>query len=374
MGGAALDLTDVFLYGALCHGPLAAVVLGRDVVSEVATLPDHRVVWAKDQPLALIVSQPEAQAQGVLLRGLSETDLARLDFYADSLGFLARGMGVLLPEGPVSAQVYFAEIGRWTPGDAWSLPDWQARFGAEVVATARDVMALYGVKPAQAVLARYGMMLVRGAARVRAALAAPMTRRFAGDVQVVALREPYARFFAVEEHDLRFRRFDGTYSPQVTRAAFISGDAVTVLPYDPLRDRVLLVEQFRAGPFARGDAQPWQLEAVAGRIDPGETPEDAARREAVEEAGLVLDALLPVAQYYPSPGICAEYLYSYVAITDLPDDAAGVFGVEGEAEDIRGHLIGFDDLMALVASGEVANAPLILTAYWLAQNRARLRG
>jgi 8-oxo-dGTP pyrophosphatase MutT (NUDIX family) len=123
----------------------------------------------------------------------------------------------------------------------------------------------------------------------------------------------------------------------------------------------------------RGDAQPWQLEAIAGRIDPGETPEDAARREAVEEAGLVLDALLPVAQYYPSPGICAEFLYSYVAVTDLPDGAAGVFGVEGEAEDIRGHLISFDALMALVASGEAGNAPLILTAYWLAQNRDRLR-
>jgi ADP-ribose pyrophosphatase len=80
-----------------------------------------------------------------------------------------------------------------------------------------------------------------------------------------------------------------------------------------------------------------------------------------------------VAQYYPSPGICAEFLYSYVAVTDLPDGAAGVFGVEGEAEDIRGHLIRFDALMALVASGEAGNAPLILTAYWLAQNRDRLR-
>ena len=75
----------------------------------------------------------------------------------------------------------------------------------------------------------------------------------------------------------------------------------------------------------------------------------------------------------PSPGICAEFLYSYVALCDLPDGAAGVFGVEGEAEDIRGHLIGFDDLMGLVTSGEASNAPLLLSALWLQRERPGLR-
>ena len=186
-------------------------------------------------------------------------------------------------------------------------------------------------------------------------------------------RQPYARFFAVEEYDLRFRRFDGSLSDSVNRAAFVMGDAVTVLPYDPVRDRVLLVEQFRAGPFVRGDAECWSLEAIAGRIDPGEAPEDAARREAVEEAGLSLGALERVASYYPTPGAVTEYIYSYVALVDLPEGAAGVFGVEGEAEDIRGHLVGFDRLMALVASGEVNNAPLVMTALWLQRERGRLR-
>lgn len=248
---------------------------------------------------------------------------------------------------------------------------------AELAATAQDVMALYGQKPPEEVRARLTMMRVRGAARARAAAPAPARQRMAhggGDVAVFARREPYARFFAVEEYDLSFRQFAGTPGPVVTRAVFVSGDAVTVLPYDPLRDRVLVVEQFRAGPFGRGDANPWQLEAIAGRIDPGETAEQAARREAEEEAGLRLGALEPVAGYYPSPGICAEFLYSYVALCDLPDGSAGVFGVEGEAEDIRGHLIGFDDLMALVALGEVGNAPLILTALWLQREHGRLRG
>ena len=213
--------------------------------------------------------------------------------------------------------------------------------------------------------------------QARAAVPVPSSLRRkpgAGDVLVLTRSEPYARFFALEEQDLRFRRFDGQLSAPVNRAAFVSGDAVTVLPYDPVRDRVLLVEQFRFSPFVRGDANPWQLEAIAGRIDPGETPEAAAIREGQEEAGLRLDRLLPIGNYYPSPGAVTEYLYSYLGLVDLPDSAAGVFGLASEAEDIRAHLVGFDDLMALCASGEVANAPLLLSALWLARERPGLRG
>ncbi|NTT86386.1 NUDIX domain-containing protein [Tabrizicola sp. SY72] len=358
MGRAALVLSAVFLWGQLTDPDLRALVLGQEIAAEAAVLPDHAL--RTDAGAAHLLSEPGAEAPGLLLRDLAEAALTRLEFYAAALG-LAPAMAELRAGAPLQARLH---LGKAPPQ------------GAEARATAGDIMALYGVKPAAAVAARLPQMQVRGAARVRAADAVPAgLRRPAapGDVAPLARREPYAFFFAVEEHDLRFRRFDGSLSPQVTRAAFLSGDAVTVLPYDPTRDRVLLVEQFRAGPFARGDRQPWQLEAIAGRIDPGETPEDAARREAVEEAGLTLGALLPVAGYYPSPGICAEYLYSYVALCDLPDGAAGVFGVEGEAEDIRGHLIGFDDLMTLVATGEAGNAPLLLTALWLQRERPRLR-
>jgi ADP-ribose pyrophosphatase len=367
---------DFFFYGTLCHGPLLDVVIGRRVDRMRARLPEHAVYRAAGQDFPLIVAEPGAQATGVLVRDLGPEDVARLDFYEGGFDYQTRDMAVETAQGTVVARVYFPDPGHWQPGAPWSLAEWAARKGALIVATAGDVMALMGDRPADEAQRRHGPMLVRGASRLRAAQTAPCAvRRVAGqdDVLIAARHQPYANFFAVEEYDLRFRRFDGSFSPQINRAAFISGDAVTVLPYDPLRDRVLLVEQFRAGPFARGDAQPWQLEAIAGRIDPGETPQDAARREAVEEAGLTLGALLPVANYYPTPGAKSEFIYSYVALCDLPDGAAGVFGVADEAEDIRGHLISFDDLMGLVTSGEVANAPLILTALWLQRERTTLR-
>ncbi len=195
-----------------------------------------------------------------------------------------------------------------------------------------------------------------------------------GDVVPLALRRPYSAFFAVEEADFVHRRFDGFVSPPLSRAMFVSGDAAVVLPYDPVRDRVLLIEQFRAGPLARGDANPWLIETIAGRIDGGETPEEAALREAVEEAGVAIRALVPGPRFYPSPGAKSEYLYCFVGLADLPDMAPGQGGLASEGEDIRSHVIPFARMMDLVASGEIDNAPLMLLALWLERERPRLRG
>ncbi len=242
---------------------------------------------------------------------------------------------------------------------------------------ATDILAAMGQVPAERLRARRGPMLARAASTLRASAASsPAGLRHAaapGDVAIRHLSHDFNGFFAVESLTLDHRRFDGATSGPVRREVFVACDAVTVLPWDPVRDRVLLVEQMRVGPLARGAANPWQLEAVAGRVDAGETPEQAARREAREEAGLTLDRLVQVAAYYPSPGAVSEFLWSYVAPVDLPDGSAGIHGLAEEAEDIRGHLLPFDKALELVASGEIANAPLILTLFWLAGQRDTLR-
>ncbi len=143
-------------------------------------------------------------------------------------------------------------------------------------------------------------MLARAGAALRAAGGAGQDG--APDVTVLTTERPFRGFFAVETVTLTHRRHDGAESAPLRREVFVACDAVTVLPYDPVRDRVLLIEQFRAGPLLRGDPRPWQVEAIAGRIDGADTPEDTARREAIEEAGLTLGALLPVAGYYPRLG------------------------------------------------------------------------
>lgn len=360
-------MTPCFLTGPMADASLYGAVVGP-VLEEPARLAGYRLAAFAGGAVALAVPGEDGIA-GVVV-ALDEGALARMDHVMRALGGQARTVTVQVSGTDHAARVWC--------GTTPAAPDWQAddALTDALRAALPDILALMGTDPT-AIARRLVQMLVRSTSRLRAATdpAQHSLRRqpVAGDVQVQRLRQPYANFFAVEEADLSFRRFDGTLSPVVNRAAFISGDAVTLLPYDPVRDRVLLIEQFRPGPFLRGDLNPWSLEAIAGRIDPGETPEAAGRREAMEEAGLTPGAMIPVANYYPSPAAKIEYLYSFVALCDLPDGIEGVFGVEGEAEDIRGHLIPFDRLMALVGSGEVGNGPLILTALWLQRERPRLR-
>lgn len=375
MGRAALEVTSAFVYGTLCHLPLLSTVLDRQVEIFPAHLENHAVFRKPDDDGPMLAQAPGQSAPGAIIRGLTGADLARLDFFAGMYG-ARRGTATVQAPGPESVTVWSAGTAPATEGAPWRLEDWVARWGDVTVATMGDAMALFGEAAPAALGARMHLMMVRGASRLRATgQPAELRRRAApGDVEVSRLRQPYARFFAVEEYDLRFRRFDGSMHDEVTRAVFLSGDAVTVLPYDPDRDRVFLIEQFRIGAHARGDDRPWLLEAIAGRVDPGETPEQAGRREAAEEAGLTLGEFLPVASYYPTPGAKAEFLYSFVALADLPDRAAGIFGLAAEAEDIRGHLVPFDRLMGLTATGEINNAPLLLSVFWLQRERERLRG
>lgn len=279
-------------------------------------------------------------------------DLAATTVSAEQLQFLAEVMG--------------------QPSPAVPAPEGQGLTEDEELD--RLVLAEFGRLSVAGVRRRLAALRVLAASRVRAArTVGPGLRQGGGAVTVHSREQPFAGFFSIEVARLSHSRFDGATSPVLRREVFLSGDAVTVLPYDPRRDRVLVIEQLRMGPLGRGDPFPWQVEAIAGRIDSGESPEDCARREAVEEAGLQLGRLEKVGEYYPSPGAVSEYIYSYVAICDLPDGVAGIFGAASEAEDIRGFLLTHAELMAAMARGEVTNAPLALTAYWLDRERDRLR-
>ena len=367
-----------FFYGTLGHPPLLSAVLGRSPDLIPARASGYEVRHACDAAgmelgYPLLVPGPVG-VEGVLAE-VTAAEEEVLDWY--EIGYRKAVIAVLDAAGtPLEALAYLPEDRRWTPGRLWALADWAAEKGDLATLAVAEVMALRGQVPSEVAIARYPMIRVRAASRLRAALPRPATLRrsaAAGDLEIDSLRTPYAKFFAVEDYQLRHRRFDGTMSQTLDRAAFISGDAAVVLPYDPVRDTVLLVEQFRTGPFARGDANPWSLEAVAGRVDAGETPEDAARREAEEEAGVTLGRLIAAPAHYPSPGAKSEYLYCFIGLCDLPETGPGLGGLAAEHEDIRSHRIGFTQMMALIDSGEIETGPLVVIALWLARLREDLR-
>ncbi len=188
-----------------------------------------------------------------------------------------------------------------------------------------------------------------------------------------AKRSVYKGFFSVEEHDLTYQKFNKEQSNVVTRSTLVSSDAVIVLPYDPVYDRILLIEQFRAGPYVKGDENPWVLEPIAGLIDEGETPESAGIREAQEEALLEIKRLELVARSYPSPGISTEFFHQYIGIVELLDSSNLIAGLQSENEDIRSHIFEYEQFFEMIESGKVKVGPLILLGLWLSKNRNRLR-
>ncbi|WP_435606433.1 NUDIX domain-containing protein [Pseudomonas knackmussii] len=192
------------------------------------------------------------------------------------------------------------------------------------------------------------------------------------DVEISEREECFSGFYRIERLQLRHRQFAGGMGPLISRELFVRHDAVCVLPYDPQRDEVVLVEQFRVGALEAG-VNPWLLELVAGLIDKDEEPEEVARREAVEEAGITLGALWPIAQYLPSPGGSNELVYLFVGRCDS-SQAVGIHGLAEEGEDIRVHVLPLEDALQAVRDGRINNAASMLALQWLALNRAEVRG
>ncbi|MGE0256557.1 MAG: NUDIX domain-containing protein [Alphaproteobacteria bacterium] len=188
------------------------------------------------------------------------------------------------------------------------------------------------------------------------------------EVKVLERYAAFQGYFRVDRYVLRHTRHDGTLGAPIRREVFERGHAVAVLPHDPVRDRVVLIEQFRPGAYAAG-IDPWLIEIVAGIIDPGETPEAVARREAVEEAGVVLDRLTRIASVALTPGGATETLAIYYATADL-GNAGGIHGVDDEGEDIKVHNLSVDEALAMLAAGRIVNAGTVIALQWLALNRA----
>lgn len=193
-----------------------------------------------------------------------------------------------------------------------------------------------------------------------------------GDVELIDKTRPFDGYFKVDCYRLRHRRFAGGMGPVITREIFERGHAACVLPYDAPRDRVILIEQFRVGPYAAGDPAPWMIEVVAGIIDAGETAEATVRREAMEEAGLAIGRLAPVGWHYMSPGGSSESMAFFIGEADSAE-AGGLHGLAAEGEDIRVFHLAFAEALALVRNGDIRNAMGALALLQLADRRAELR-
>jgi ADP-ribose pyrophosphatase len=193
----------------------------------------------------------------------------------------------------------------------------------------------------------------------------------ADDVDVTDRQVAFKGYFRVDRYRLRHRLHDGGRSPELVREVFERGHIAAVLPFDPVRDAVVLIEQFRPGAYAAG-WQPWLLECVAGIIEQDEMPEDVVRREALEEAGCTLMELIPVARFLSSPGASSETVELYCGRCDS-EGISGVHGLQEEGEDILVSVVPVSAAFQMVEEARIVNAKTLVALQWLELHHSEVR-
>ena len=190
-------------------------------------------------------------------------------------------------------------------------------------------------------------------------------------VELVRREDAFQGYFKVVRYFFRHSLHNGGQSEIISREVFERGQAGAVLLYDAKRDVVVLIRQFRAGAYVAGH-HPWTWEAVAGIIEKGETAADMVRREAVEEAGVAVDELLPIHRFMLTPGACSESCELFIGRVDTAN-VGGVFGLASEGEDILVRAVPFAEARRMLDRNELDNAVAVVALQWLALHHEEMR-
>ena len=192
------------------------------------------------------------------------------------------------------------------------------------------------------------------------------------DVRIEGIDIPFSRFLRIDVVRFRHKLFSGEWSGERVYDVLRRGEAVAIILYDPERDSVALVEQFRL-PALYAGLSPWQIEPVAGLVDEDESYEAVARREAREEADLEpIGELIPIQRYSPSPGDSDEATMLFCGRIDSRG-AGGIHGLPEEHEDIRVVVKTVAEIEAMLDAGQIETGHTLICLYWLLRHRDRLR-
>jgi nudix-type nucleoside diphosphatase (YffH/AdpP family) len=171
-------------------------------------------------------------------------------------------------------------------------------------------------------------------------------------------------FFKIEEAYVQFEQFNGEMSPLVRQLTLERGNSVAVLVFNRSTEKLILISQFRYPTYRNNHG--WTIETIAGMVDPGETPEEAARRELQEETGLNIDSFEPITAFYPSPGGSSEQIYLYYSeVSGEQAKYKKSGGLLAVGEDIKVIELTLAEALAKIKTGEILDAKTIIGIYWL---------
>lgn len=196
------------------------------------------------------------------------------------------------------------------------------------------------------------------------------------DVEILSDDHVWNGRFPLQIVKFRHRRFDGRMSGIRTWELWRRGSAAAVLPYDPVSDQVVVIEQFRFPAFAAG-VNPVLLELAAGLADGSEPPETIARREAEEEMGFAVGAMERIGSFLLTPGGCDEHCTIFAGRVRIgktgPGGLIGHAGLASEDEDIRVRAMPAGEVIEQALAGDIPNSVAALGLMWLAARRPWLR-
>ena len=191
-------------------------------------------------------------------------------------------------------------------------------------------------------------------------------------IEILSETTPFHGFFSVRQFELRHTLYKGGWSQTINREVFHRGNCAAVLLYDTDRDEVVMIEQFRMGALQLSEEQAWLLEIVSGAIEEGETAENVAHRESLEEANCNIETLIKINEFFTSPGGTSELLTLFCGKIDTLD-VGGLHGLASEDEDISVTAMKFDTAYQLLLEGKILSAIPIIALQWLYINRDSLR-
>jgi len=178
----------------------------------------------------------------------------------------------------------------------------------------------------------------------------------------------YQGYFRMAKYCIKHKLYAGGWSDDITREVFERGDSAAVLLHDPKRQKVILVEQFRAGCLTN-QPNPWVIELVAGRIEEDESANEVAIREAKEEANCEISNLIKIGQFVLSAGACDEKITLFAAEIDS-HNKSGIFGLPEENEDIKLITMSYSEAWQALTNGKIVTAPTVIALQWLKINQS----
>ena len=176
----------------------------------------------------------------------------------------------------------------------------------------------------------------------------------------------YDGFFKMNEVSLKYKKHDGSWSNEIKRELFGGAQVSAVLPYDPIKKEIVLIQQFRPGTISR-NTNNYLKEIVAGIIDPGESPEIAAKRECLEETGYKIKKLTSIQGYYPAPGSSESFYHLFLGEVDSKNGKK-IMGLDTENEDILVESFNINQVKKMMQNGELINGLSLIAIQWFFLN------